>query len=194
MPTAVPALSTLSKHLKCDPVQIKKGTKFSRISYGTIVSTRRGEITVRNEAGNEWTITPELVAAEFYTPDQYLDVQELSRTEMVKAIVGNPHIVMTVNFNKQADAKDLREAVTELLDDEKAGRTRPGPRKLANFLKTATTGQERTLVGRHYGKTDEFGRIQFTDMEVEQGHNLRQVDPRTVQWAVFGNVKHVLKP
>jgi hypothetical protein len=194
MPAAIPALSALSKHFKCDPVQIEKGTKFSRISYGTIVQASRHEITVRNEEGKEWTITPELVAAEFYTPDQYLDVQELSRTEMVKAIVGNPHIVMTVNFNKQADAKDLRTAVTELLDDERAGRTRLGPRKLANFLKAATTGQERTLVGRHYGKADEFGRIQFVDMEVESGHNLRQVDPRTVQWAIFGNVKYVLKP
>ena len=83
-----------------------------------------GPLTVRNEQGTEWTITPTLVGAEFFTPDQFTKVEEVNRTDMVQAIVGNPRIVMTVTFKKQAKPADLKAAVIQLLDDEKAGRTR----------------------------------------------------------------------
>jgi hypothetical protein len=49
------------------------------------------------------------------------------------------------------------------------------------------------MVGRHHGHKDEFGRLQFTDMEVTSGHNLRLVDPRTVEEAIIANVKYVVK-
>jgi hypothetical protein len=170
---------------------LKPGTKFSRISYGEIVSVHTNEITVKNEQGVEWTITPQLVEAEFFTPDQFDSVQEVNRTEMVKAIVENPRIVMAVKFKKQANPKDLVAVVTGLLDDEKGGRKRPGPRTLSKKLKEATEGAKRTMVGRHYGMFV-LGRLQFTDMEAA-GVPLRQVDPRTVEEATFGNVKYVLK-
>ena len=191
--------ATAQKGNKCDASKLKPGDKFSRISYGEIVKieNRRfdgNQITVKNEAGVEWTITPSLVEAEFFTPDQFKEVKEVNRTEMVAAIVGNPRVVMTVTFKKQADPKDLKQVVSDLLDDVEAGRTRPGPRKLGTLLKEATEGQQRTMIGRHYGHQDDFGRLQFHDMEVTSGMPLRQVDPRTVEEAIIANVKYVLKP
>ena len=178
---------------KCDASKLKAGTKFSRISYGTIIRANPIEVVVRNEEGTEWNITPNLVETEFFTPDQFDKVEEVNRTQMVQAIINNPRIVMTVTFRKQVDPKELKAAVIKLLDDEKAGRTRPGPRKLSSLLKEATEGDLRTMIGRHYGNKDEYGRLQFTDMEVTSGIPLRQVDPRTVEEAIIANVKYVLK-
>ena len=60
------------------------------------------------------------------------------------------------------------------------------------ILQLATAGDERTMIGRHQGVQDDFGRLQFTDMEAT-GSPLKQVDPRTVEWSIIGNVKYVLK-
>lgn len=177
---------------KCSATKLKKGTKWSRISYGEILDISYNQITVRNEKGTEWTVTPAIVEDEFFTPDQYEEVKEVNRTEMVNAIVGNARIIMSVHFKKKPDHKDLVSTVTELLDDEKGGRTRLSSRKLSSLLKAATAGEDRTMIGRHQGVQDEFGRLQFTDME-SPGVPLKQVDPRTVEWAIVGNVKYVLK-
>lgn len=191
-------MSTATRKGKCDSSKLKPGTKFSRISYGEIVDTGgrgfRDGFTVRNEKGDEWTIDPSLIEKEFYTPDQFDEVKEVNRTEMVQAIVSNPRIVMTVTFKKQADPKALKTLVDSLLDDVAAGRTKPGPRKLSTLLKEATEGETRVMIGRHNGNQDDFGRLQFTDMEVTSGMPLRQVDPRTVEEAIVANVKYVLKP
>jgi hypothetical protein len=186
-------MTTATKATRCEASKLRKGTKFSRISYGEIVGIYRREITVRNEAGTTWTISPDIVEDEFYTPDQFTEVKEVNRTEMVQAIVSNPRIVMRVTFKKKPDPKDLKSAVGQLLDDVEAGGKRPGVRKLASILKEATEGQTRVMIGRHSGALDEFGRLQFTDMEVTKGHNLRQVDPRTVEEAIVAGIKFVLK-
>jgi hypothetical protein len=186
-------MTTATKSTRCDASKLQKGTKFSRISYGEIINTRGREITVRNEAGTTWEISPDIVEDEFYTPDQFTKVNDVNRTEMVQAIVSNPRIVMTVTFKKKPDPKDLKSTVVQLLDDAEAGRKRPGVRKLASILKEATEGQTRVMIGRHSGALDEFGRLQFTDMQVTKGHNLRQVDPRTVEEAIIANIKYVLK-
>lgn len=185
-------MTTKTKPDTCSASKLKKGTKWSRISYGEIVDTNYNEITVRNEKGKEWNITPAIVEDEFFTPDQFEEVKEVNRTEMVNAIVSNARIIMSVHFKKKPDHKTLVGLVTDLLDDENGGRTRPGSRKLSSLLKIATAGEDRTMIGRHQGVQDEFGRLQFTDME-SSGMPLKQVDPRTVEWAIVGNTKFILK-
>lgn len=177
---------------KSDITKIKPGTKFSRSSYGTVVRKDFDTIIVKNEEGLEWSIGKHIFEAEFYTPDQYDEVKEVTRTDMAELIIGNPRIVMTVRFRKQPDKKDLVSAVKKLLDDAEAGGKRPSDRKLSSLLTEATAGEERTMIGRHHGHQDEFGRLQFTDMEAT-GHNLRTIDTRTVEEAIFGGVKYTLK-
>lgn len=184
MPIAIPG--------KCNVSRLKPGDKWSRISFGEIIKARGDDIIVKNEHGVEWSITPEIVEAEFYTSDQYDEVKEVNRTEMVEVILVSARLVMTVHFKKKPDPKDLLSLVTELLDDEGGGRTRPSKIALNKKLKVATGGKDRTMIGRHTGNQDEFGRLQFTDMEAS-GSPLKQVDPRTVEWAIIGNVKYVLK-
>lgn len=185
-----------TKTSKCDVSQLKPGTRWSRHSYGTVVGvdTINQAVMIRNEAGDEWSIDAALVQAEFYTADQFEKVEELTRTQMVELILGNPRIVMTINFNKKADPKDLKDYVATLLEEVKKGGKVPGPRKLSGELKKATAGAERTMVGRHSGTTDDFGRLNFTDVEnLASNGGLRQVDPRTVNWCIIAGVKYILK-
>jgi len=66
-------------------------------------------------------------------------------------------------------------------------------------VKKALEGEERTAVGRHFGVTNEFGRVPFIDMDKEKGdkpdwdaRNI-QVDPRTINWLIVKGIKYKLK-
>lgn len=172
--------------------KLKPGTKFSRLSYGEVVAVRGASVHVKNEDGMDWTISAGIFEEEFYTPDQYTEVKEVNRTEMIEAILSNPRVAMTVSFKKKPELRAIKELVSGLWDDAAGGAKKPGPVVLGRKLKPVLEGEERTMIGRHYGAQDDTGRLQFHDMEAS-GHPLRQVDPRTVYEAVIANVKYVLK-
>lgn len=167
---------------------LKSGDKWSRHSYGEVVDMRHGSVTVKNDAGLEWSIDESLFEKEFNVADQYGRIEHVTRTKMVETIVAAARLAMTVHFRKKPDPKTLTSLVNDLLDGKME---RPGPRKLTSLLKEATAGEERTMIGRHYGTSDEFGRLQFTAMEKDGG--LRLIDPRTVEWAIIDGVKYELK-
>jgi hypothetical protein len=167
---------------------LKAGDKWSRHSYGTVLAVDRGTIRVENEHGLKWNIDTDLFEKEFNVADQFQATEKVTRTEMVEKITSAARLVMTVHFRKKPDHKDLVSAVTDLLDSKA---TRPKPRALSSLLKKATAGEERTMVGRHHGSSDEFGRLQFTAME--KGGGLRLVDPRTVEWCIIDNVRYEVK-
>lgn len=168
---------------------IAVGDKWSRHSYGTVVGKGYQTITVQNENGLKWEVGDEIFEQEFTVADQFVDTVKVTRTEMVEKIVAAARVCITVHFRKKPDHKDLVAFVESLLDGTVA---KPqSSRALSTALKKATAGEERTMVGRHYGSADEFGRLQFTAME--SGGGLRLIDPRTVEWAIIDNVKYVLK-
>jgi len=167
---------------------LSPGDKWSRHSYGQVVRPDSQSVIVKNENGLEWSIDANLFEKEFNVAGQFQTVEKLSRTEMVEKIVSAARLVMTVHFRKKPDHKTLVEAVTRLLDGVVE---RPRPRALSKLLKDTTAGEERTMIGRHYGTSDDFGRLQFTAMET--GGGLRLIDPRTVEWAIIDNVKYELK-
>ena len=173
---------------KSNADKIKAGDKWSRHSYGTVKRVDWKQVQIENENGLLWTIDSNIFEQEFTVADQYTDVVKVTRTEMVEKIVSAARVCMTVNFRKKAEPKSLVDYVTSLLDGTVA---RPKPRALSAALKNITSGEERTMVGRHYGTSDEFGRLQFTAMET--GGGLRLIDPRTVEWAIIENVRYELK-
>jgi len=174
---------------KSDIKFVGNGTKFSRISYGEVVGVNgRGSVTVKNEEGFEWTVAADIFEAEFFTPNQYDDTKEVTRTEMIQILDTNPRIIMKVKFKKKPEQKVLVDTVKDLLEADK----KPGIGNLRKILKKAVEGEERVMIGRHQGGYDDFGRLMFTDMEAEDGH-LRTVDPRTVEEVTVANVKYILK-
>ena len=66
-------------------------------------------------------------------------------------------------------------------------------------VKHGLEGEERVMIGRHYGASDDFGRVHFVDMEVvkdaskDYDTRMRLVDPRTLQHLIVNNVKYNLK-
>ena len=173
---------------KCDVRFLGTGTKFSRISYGEVVDVTPTSVEVKNEEGLKWTVGRSIFEEEFFTPNQFAETEEVTRTAMIQVIDSNPRIIMTVKFKKKPEQKALVDTVQGLLDAD----DRPSIGTLRKILKSAVEGEMRTMVGRHQGVYDDFGRLMFTDMEADDSR-LRLVDPRTVEEIVVENVKYVLK-
>jgi len=174
----------------CNASRLKAGDKFSRISYGEVVSKQFGEIRVRNEDGFTWSIGSNIVEKEFTIADQYEKTEKVTRTQMVDLIKKSARVVMSITFRKKPEHKDLVDAVEMLITEHATKKI--GRRTLSAQLKVATAGKERTIVGRHTGAVDDFGRICFTDMEAADGR-LRTVDPRTVDRCIIENVCYEVK-
>lgn len=184
------ATATAQKQ-KSNVLELEVGDHWSRNSYGKVVAVTHDEVVVENEQGTRWALDSALFEAEFTAADQYATVEKVSRTEMVQKIIGSARVAMTIFFRKKPEHKDLVDTVESLLSSNAKAPTR---RKLSSLLKDATAGAERTMVGRHYGTTDEFGRIQFLDViGASSGPGMKTVDPRTVEWAVIENVRYELK-
>ena len=183
-------MATATKTKKCNSRKLKAGDHWSRNSYGKVVAVHHDEIVVENDQGTCWAIDPPLFEGEFNTADQFTDTQKITRTDMVKKIVSSARVVMTIFFRKKPEHKTLVDAVEDLMSQ----RQPLSRRALSKKLKEATAGEERTMVGRHYGTTDEFGRIQFLDVEGSgSGTGLKTVDPRTVEWCIIENVRYEVK-
>jgi len=109
---------------------------------------------------------------------------------------------MTVNFNKQVKAPDVVKRIVEELYANKGGKIiseAEFTRRAKSIVNDALIGENRTMIGRHYGEMTDLGRVQFVDMEQSRDtskdydNRLRQVDPRTLQCLVVRNVKYILK-
>jgi len=177
--------------------KIKKGSKFSRHSFGTVTNLDSSRVELRNEAGYTWHVTNDVIENEFEFSDIENEIKKITATEMAQLIVDNPFIVMTVNFNKKIDEKALEAKILDLYPN-KGGKILSESvfkAKVKESLSNLTKGEERTLVGYHKSRIDVNGRFAFTDMEIESGekHNLRLVDPRALNWVVVMGVKYVLK-
>lgn len=175
------------------------GTKFSRTSFGQIIGFNDGwngpeGYEVVNEEGLRWVIGREIFEKECQVAVQTEeDAETLTQTALIEKIMASQRVAIVVNFNKQVDMNDAADAVNDLLDDARNGNTYTRT-QLKKQLSQIMQGEARTLVGRHYGTCDARGRIQFTDMEVApDGHRLRTVDPRTINWAVIDGVRYNVK-
>jgi len=175
--------------MKTNSANLKKGDKWSRLSYGTVMSNDGFSITIRNEKGTEWDIGRSIFEDEFDTI-QYEEVKQVTRTEMATVVMQNARVVMLVEFRKQPDQKELVDRVMDMLANHESYKRRT---QVQRALKKPTEGKKRTMIGRHNGFMNTHGRIDFTDMEVTSGHNLRQIDPRTIERVIVGGVCYELK-
>ncbi len=109
--------------------------------------------------------------------------------------IGNPGVAITVNFNKQVKDADV---VKEVMDAYSGSTPKVFEVALKKAVKSALTGVERTMIGRHYGDMNEFGRVNFIDMEETRtpgsyDNRLRQVDPRGLNWFICRGIKYTVK-
>ena len=191
---------------RSDPKKIQDGDILSELQHYTVIDICDDAIRIRNERGEKFTISNNIVKNGIYTANQYTSTETLSRTEVIEQFITHTGVAMTVNFNKQKKEADVKKELYDMYA-KKGGKiiSFAAHKKNCNTLtKTIFTGEERTMLGRHYGHIDERGRIQFIDMkqpikytETKEGYQYdtrqRLVDPRTINWLIVKNVKYVVK-
>jgi len=181
--------------MKTDTGKLKVGDRLSRISFLEVIGTGKIDMTIQNEDGMSWRISSGIVAKECYST-QYNDKEHVSKTEIAEILMSARDAIVEVNFHKQANAKTIKDRLTELsgLTEAKA------MKELTSILK----GDERTMIGHVVGTEPVLGRSVLIDLEKEKimripkagdewDSRTRQVDHRTINWLVYKNTKYIVK-
>jgi hypothetical protein len=183
--------------------KLTKNTKMSETQFYSVKSINKNDIELVNDFGEEITLTKEYVEQLLVSGDQYNETKQMSRTDIINLLQTATNVICTVNFNKKVDEKEVLKQLNALYPNAggKILSKSDFEKAVKKNLADALTGEERTMVGRHYGRTDEFGRIKFIDMEAKGGYDeakdsdsrQRLVDPRTINWFILRGVKYEVK-
>lgn len=181
--------------------KLNNKTKLSETQYYSVEKITGDSVQLKNDYGEKIEVNKNYVEKCLVTNDQVEEEKILTKTELAALFLSNPGVVQTVNFNKQVDKKDVKDSIAALYPN-KGGKILSEAeyvRKVNDLLKSALEGDERTMVGRHNGSQDEFGRVHFIDMEVERDpsktydQRQRLVDPRTINHLILKGVKYKKK-
>lgn len=183
---------------------LKAGEKLSEVQYYSVqsVNTRAKTAMLVTDAGDEIEIDQKYIETNMASSGQFASEKEVTRTEAAALFLASPGIVMTVNYNTQVREKDALTAM-EAIYPNKGGKMLSEAdykKKAKEIIASVIIGKERTMIGRHYGSVNEFGRVSFIDMEIikdatkpDYDSRTRQVDPRTINWMIIKGVKYTVK-
>lgn len=175
--------------------KIKIGSKFSRHAFGEVVGIKNDIIDIKNQSGQVWSVSANVIEAEFDFAEIFIDELKLTSTELAEVFKNNSNVIMTVSFNKKLDEKTLEQKILDLYPNKKGKLLSENEfvESVKNCITNTLHGEERIMIGYHKGNIDILGRMQFFDMEIKEGATLRLVDPRTINYIILRNVKYVLK-
>lgn len=175
---------------------LEVGEVLSETQYYKVKEINTNSVDVVNDLGQEIELSGEYVNVLLQSASQFGNTEKVNKTKLTELIKGSSYQAITVNFNKQVKEADV---VEEIMGAYEASTPKDFKKALKSAVKRSQLGEERTMVGRHFGTTDEFGRIHFIDMNIERkegsDYDTRQrlVDPRTANWAIINGVKYVVK-
>ncbi len=181
--------------------KITPKTKFSETQFYTVKTIKSNEIEVLNDAGQSITLSKPYVEKLLVSSDEIQETKTMSRTDLTNLFLTSSNVIMKVTYHKKVDAKEVEAAVAALYPN-KGGKILSEAdfkKQVSTLLKSALVGEERTMVGRHYGTQDEFGRVRFIDMEEtkdpSKDYDTRQrlVDTRTITCLVLRGVQYCVK-
>lgn len=169
---------------RCDITKVKEGDVFSRHSFGKVIAIHRGlnRIELRNSEGLQWHVDATILEQEFSFGNQYDGEEEVSRTDAIKAMMENPRTAMTINFNKKADPKTVAKELA-------AGQGAMSAKEWNAKVSALMDGEERTMIGWHFGGMDAHGRLNF----IEEANGPRLIDPRTINYVIVGRKRYNVK-
>lgn len=183
--------------------KLKVGTKLSETQYYNVEKIVGDKVQLKNDFGEPIVVDSKYVEKCLTSSEEYTTEKTMSRTDIINLFISSPSVALQVNYNKKVDEKEVQKQLNALYPN-KGGKILSQAeyeKAVKAALKDALTGEERTMVGRHYGKIDEFGRIKFIDMEADGGYDevkdtdsrQRLVDPRTINWLILRGVKYKAK-
>ena len=177
-------------------MEIKVGQKLSETQFYSIVKIVGDKVQLINDGGENIVVDKNYIDKCLNSSDNFTEEVKLNKTEMAEMFISNSRVLMTVCFFKQFKEGDVSNEILEAIKDAKISEIEKAVKK---GVKKAIVGEERVMIGRHYGSVDEFGRIHFVDMEIERDatksydNRMRLVDPRTIKSLIVNNVKFILK-
>lgn len=178
--------------------ELKKDNILGESQYYKVVKKSTNSVTLSIE-GQEVEIGKEYIEKYLDSADQFNTTEKHTKTQLADLFVSNPRIVMTVAFIKQDKPKtkkaykaDLEVQAAKVKEEFLAKGVSAIEEALANPVLFYIPGELRIMRGRHYGELNDMGRINFVDMDVTDS-NIRQVDPRTIQYLIINNTKYILK-
>ena len=175
---------------------LKPKEVLSETQFYTVEKIEGTQVRLLTDSGQAIKVDKAYVEELLLSASQFSKEETISRTELAQKFLSSSGVAMTVNFNKQVKEADVVKEIMEkisnasLKDIEKAVKV---------GVKKALEGEERVMVGRHFGEINEFGRVSFIDMEQTKAaqtnydSRLRQVDPRTLNWIIVRGVKYKAK-
>lgn len=177
---------------------LKVGDVLSETQYYEVVKTDGNRVQLLNDEGENIVVNDQYVDHSLASSDQFDETKKVTKTELAEIFLGAGRTAMTVQYNKQVDPKDVQVGITGIYDNIGMGMTKEA---FGKEVKKALNlkGEERIMVGRHYGTKDVNGRVHFIDMKAERKagktYDTRQrlVDPRTINYVIVGNVKYQVK-
>lgn len=178
-------------------------TKLSETQFYSVEQIKGDKVQLKNDYGELVVVDKPYVEKLLVASDQVNEIKQMSRTDVINLFLSSTNVICTVNFNKKVDEKEVKKELIALYPNTggKILSKAEFEKAVNKSLKDALTGEERTMVGRHYGRTDEFGRIKFIDMEAAGGYDetkdtdsrQRVVDPRTINYLILRGVKYEVK-
>lgn len=181
--------------------KLKEGEKLSETQYYTVKSVNDDTVSLINDV--EETIVVDVNYAEkcLISSIQFEIAKTMSRTDIINLFLASANTALTVNYNKQVDKAEVKKQLYNLYPN-KGGKILSETeyqKRVALALSDALIGEERTMIGRHYGQQDEFGRVKFIDMEQTRDktkdfdNRQRLVDTRTINWLILKGVMYKVK-
>ena len=179
------------------------GEVLSETQYYKVEKMSGDKVQLVNDNGERIVVNAEYVDGQLSSANQFSKEQKVTRTEMADIMLNNARTAITVNYNKQVKESDvaaeLEKEVANAYNTSTPSEVGAKIKKAVKAsIKKSMQGVERTMIGIHYGSVNEFGRLQFIDMEEEvkpggYDNRLKQVDPRTLNWLIVNDIKYVIK-
>lgn len=175
--------------------KLTEGEVLSEQQFYTVIKKTSDKVQLRNDHNENIVVTADYVNKCLTSASQNDSSKTVSKTEAAVIFLSSAGVAMTVNFNKQVKEADV---VKEIMEAYEGSTPKAMLTAVNKAVKKALQGVERTMIGRHYGEPNEFGRVNFIDMEQEKtagdyDKRLRQVDPRTINWFIVRGVKYTVK-
>lgn len=178
---------------------MQKGEILSELQFYTVKEVSSTNIILTTDNNQDITVTAKYADAMLNSADDHATTEKITRTELVSKFLSSTRVAMTVNFNKKIKEAEVKKEIVNLYPN-KGGKII----SQADFKKEVgrmldLKGEERTMIGRHYGSQDENGRVSFIDMNAERDTSkdydtrFRLVDPRTLNYLIVENVKYEVK-
>lgn len=176
---------------------MQKGNILSESQFYIVDSVKAdGSVVVVDDNNQKIQLSKEYAAKMLMSAHTFAKEEKVNKTELAEIFMANPRVAMTVCFYKQVKEADV---TAEIMKAYEGSTIKTMEAAIKKAVKKGLEGEERVMIGRHHGTQDEFGRVNFVDMEVQKDatkaydNRFRLVDPRTLQYVIVNNVKYSLK-